>query len=316
MNQLSGLKQFTTIVADTGDVNQIRKYQPMDATTNPSLILNTINIPEYQDLVSEAIQYGKKKSSIRKQQVIHASDRILVNIGMEILKYIPGYISSEVDARLSFNTDLCILKAQNIVKLYEELGIERSRILIKLAATWQCIQAARELQKYNIKCNLTLLFSFAQSKACAEANVFLVSPFVGRIYDWYHDKNLIHNYDAKNDPGVLSVKKIYKYYKKYNYSTIIMGASFRNIEQILELSGCDRLTISPNLLEQLKNNSSLVSRNLFFSDSILPKPTSLNESEFLWEHNENQMAVEKLSDGIRQFSRDQEKLEIILNSKF
>ncbi|QCI27075.1 transaldolase [Buchnera aphidicola] len=316
MNQLNELKKITTIVADTGDVNEIKKYEPIDATTNPSLILQTMNISAYHNLIIDAVNYGKKIGNFIKDKITHASDKILVNIGKEILKYIPGKVSSEIDSRLSFNTELCILKAKKIINMYEDLGISRSRILIKLASTWECIQAAKELQKDDIHCNLTLLFSFAQAKACAESNVFLISPFVGRIYDWYYQNKLIKNYNSSTDPGVVSLKKIYKYYKQYGYKTIIMGASFRNIEQILELSGCDYLTISPIFLKQLKNNVGKVIRKLI-PETIIKKPKYiLNESEFRWEHNQDRMAVEKLSEGIRQFSNDQEKLEKILYSFF
>ncbi|WP_343182581.1 transaldolase [Buchnera aphidicola] len=317
MNQLIGLQKFTKIVADSGDVYQIKKYKPLDATTNPSLILKTMSLPEYKKLIENAVSYGKKKSYLKKEQLIHASDKILVNIGKEILNYIPGKVSTEVDARLSFDKFASIKKAKKIINMYEEDGIHRSKILIKLAATWECIQAAKELLKENINCNLTLLFSFAQAIACAEANVFLISPFVGRIYDWYFEKNLIHVYNVNNDPGVLSVKKIYQYYKKYNYNTIIMGASFRNVDQILALAGCDYLTISPDLLNKLSNTVGFVERKLFPLEKPISKPKSvLHESEFRWLHNQDKMAVEKLSDGIRQFSVDQEKIEEILNPLF
>ncbi|CAL4042112.1 Transaldolase A [Buchnera aphidicola (Takecallis arundicolens)] len=316
MNQLHALQKFTTIVADSGNVHEIMQYKPTDATTNPSLILKTIFIPQYKHLISDAINYGKKNGSSEKDKISQASDKILVNIGSEILKYIPGRVSSEIDARISFNTKLCIFKAKKIINMYEVLGIPRSKILIKLAATWECIQAAKELEKDDIKCNLTLLFSFAQAKACAEAGVFLISPFVGRIYDWYFDNNFIKKYHPSNDPGVLSVKKIYRYYKKYNYTTIIMGASFRNVDQILELAGCDYLTISPVLLEKLQRNSDPVVRKLVIGDTATRSTSIITESNFRWEHNQDQMAVEKLSDGIRQFSSDQDKLEKILHSMF
>lgn len=316
MNQLNELKKITTIVADTGDVNEIKKYEPIDATTNPSLILQTMNIPEYHNLIIDSVNYGKKIGNSIRDKITHASDKILVNIGKEILKYIPGKVSSEIDSRLSFNTELCILKAKKIINMYEDLGISRSRILIKLASTWECIQAAKELEKDNIHCNLTLLFSFAQAKACAESNVFLISPFVGRIYDWYYQNKLIKNYNSSTDPGVISLKKIYKYYKQYGYNTIIMGASFRNIEQILELSGCDYLTIAPIFLKKLKNNVGKIIRKLVPGITIKKPKSILSESEFRWEHNQDRMAVEKLSEGIRKFSEDQEKLEKILYSFF
>ncbi|CAL4318470.1 Transaldolase A [Buchnera aphidicola (Pterocallis alni)] len=315
MNQLIGLKQFTKIVADSGNFYEINKYKPEDATTNPSLILQNINIPEYQCLIDDAIVYSKKLGGDRNTKIIHASDKLIVNIGNKILQYIPGMISTEIDARLSFNTDLCILKANKIINMYEELGIDRSRVLIKLASTWECIQAAKQLKKDNINCNLTLLFSFAQAKACAEAGIFLISPFVGRIYDWYCKNGLLKNYHVSSDPGVLAVQKIYKYYKKYGYNTIIMGASFRNTKQILALSGCDCLTIAPIFLEKLKNTNAIVERKLNLPNKSINTATALDIYEFNLEHNQDRMAVEKLSEGIRQFSDDQEKLEIILNDK-
>ncbi|ANZ22333.1 transaldolase [Buchnera aphidicola (Diuraphis noxia)] len=315
MNQLNALKQFTTIVADTSDIKSICKYQPDDATTNPSLILQAINLKNNQHFVDQAIKYGKMKGGLYKDQIINASDKILVDLGVEILKYIPGYISSEVDARLSFSKEKCILRAKKIIYLYEQQGVTRNRVLIKLAATWESIKAAEELQKENILCNLTLLFSFAQARACAEANVFLISPFVGRIYDWYVAQNLISKSSIEKDPGVMSVCKIYEYYKKHNYKTIIMGASFRNIQQILYLSGCDRLTISPILLDQLQSNTQKLERKLIPHNTFLTPPQPLSEEEFRWEHNQDAMAVEKLSEGIRNFGRDQLLLEKILSKK-
>lgn len=315
MNQLNALKKFTTVVADTGDIKSICKYKPQDATTNPSLILQTMSLNINQNFIIQAVQYAKKKGGLYEEQIINASDKILVDLGVEILKYIPGYISSEVDARLSFSKEKCILKARKIIDLYEEQGIMRNRVLIKLAATWECIKAAEELKKENILCNLTLLFSFAQARACAESNVFLISPFVGRIYDWYVSRNLIDNFSKDKDPGVISVCKIYDYYKKHNYKTIIMGASFRNIQQILYLSGCDRLTISPNLLKELESNTEKLERNLVPDSVFLTPPKALSEEEFRWEHNQDPMAVEKLSEGIRNFARDQLLLEKILAKK-
>ncbi|MCW5197000.1 transaldolase [Buchnera aphidicola] len=314
MNQLSQLKQFTTVVADTGNINMICKYKPYDATTNPSLILKIIHLPDYKKLIIDAIIYAKKKGGSKKNKIINASDKVLVNIGIEILKHIPGKVSSELDARLSFNKDACIEKAYKIITMYEEEGISRSRILIKLASTWECVQAAKELKKDNINCNLTLLFSLAQAKICADSEVFLISPFVGRIYDWYYEHQYIKTYNVDHDPGVLSLKKIYDYYKKYNYKTIIMGASFRNIQQIIALSGCDCLTISPNLLEELQQLNTNIIRNLIPSTQILEKPNILGEFDFRWQHNQDVMAVEKLSSGINQFSHDQQQLENILNT--
>ncbi|MBZ2279055.1 transaldolase, partial [Buchnera aphidicola] len=243
MNQLEQLKQFTIIVADTSDIESIHEYKPEDATTNPALILKAVKLKKNQYFIDQALEYAKKKGGLYENKIINACDKILVDIGVEILKYIPGYISSEVDARLSFSTEKSILKAKKLIRMYEEMGISRKRILIKLAATWECIKALEELKKDNIFCNLTLIFSFAQARACAESGAFLISPFVGRIYDWYLSQGLKPSDLYAEDPGVLSVRQIYHYYKKHSYKTIIMGASFRNTHQIVQLSGCDRLTI-------------------------------------------------------------------------
>ncbi|QIQ41146.1 MAG: transaldolase [Buchnera aphidicola (Aphis urticata)] len=313
MNQLELLRKFTTIVADTSDIDSICKYKPEDATTNPSLILTAVNLNKNQKFLHRAVEYAKKKGGSKQEKLINATDKILVDLGIEILKYIPGYISSEVDARLSFNQDHCILKANKIIKMYEDQGISRKRVLIKLAATWECIKAAEELKKDNIFCNLTLLFSFAQARACAEAKIFLISPFVGRIYDWYVTQNLISNFSYNKDPGVISVRKIYNFYKKHNYKTIIMGASFRNIQQILLLSGCDRLTIAPVLLKELESNSTVFDRKLIPPTTFVNPPTPLSEEEFRWAHNQDEMAVQKLSEGIRNFGKDQMLLEAIIS---
>ncbi|QCI25323.1 transaldolase [Buchnera aphidicola (Sitobion avenae)] len=315
MNQLNALKQFSIIVADTSDIESICKYKPEDATTNPSLILQAVSSSINQYFVDQAVEYAKKKGGLYKEKIINASDKILVDLGIEILKKIPGYVSSEVDARLSFSTEECILKARKLIHLYEEEGISRNRVLIKLAATWECIKAAEELKKDNILCNLTLLFSLAQARACAESNVFLISPFVGRIYDWYVSQNLLSKSFIGKDPGVISVCKIYEYYKKYDYKTIIMGASFRNIEQILYLSGCDRLTISPVLLKELESNTRKIERHLNPPSVISVAPLPLSEEEFRWEHNQDPMAVQKLSEGIRNFGKDQLSLEKIFSKK-
>lgn len=315
MNQLNVLKKFSNIVADTSDIESIIKYKPEDATTNPSLILQAVNSDINQILIEKAVQYAKKKGGLYQDKIINASDKILVDLGVKILKKIPGYISSEVDARLSFNTEQCIIKAHKLINLYEESGVSRNRVLIKLASTWECIKAAEELMKDNILCNLTLLFSFAQARACAEAKVFLISPFVGRIYDWYVSQNLLSKSFTGKDPGVLSVYKIYQYYKQHNYKTIIMAASFRNIQQILYLSGCDKLTISPILLKQLELYSGKIERKLTFSNIVMSPPNLLSEDEFRWEHNQDAMAVQKLSEGIRNFGKDQMDLEKILSKK-
>lgn len=262
MNQLEALKQFTTVVADSGDIESIRNYHPEDATTNPSLILKASGLEGYKHLMDDAIEYAKKQGGSKETQIINASDKVAINLGMEILKSIPGRVSTEVDARLSFDRGMCVTKAEKLIRMYEEHGIDRSRVLIKLASTWEGIRAAEELEKNGIQCNLTLLFSFAQARACAEAGVFLISPFVGRIYDWYNSRKPMDPYVADEDPGVKSVRRIYDYYKKHRYSTIIMGASFRKVEQIIALAGCDRLTLSPNLLEELQNSDAPLERKL------------------------------------------------------
>ncbi|ERH63711.1 MULTISPECIES: transaldolase [Pantoea] len=315
MNQLDALKQFTTVVADSGDIESIRHYHPEDATTNPSLILKAAGLDAYKHLIDDAIEYAKKQGGSKETQIINASDKVAINLGMEILKSVPGRVSTEVDARLSFDRGMCVTKAEKLVRLYEENGIDRSRILIKLASTWEGIKAAEELEKNGINCNLTLLFSFAQARACAEAGVFLISPFVGRIYDWYNTRKPLDPYVVDEDPGVKSVRRIYDYYKKHRYNTVIMGASFRKVEQIVALAGCDRLTISPNLLEELANSEAPVERKLEPSTEGFHQPAPLSEAEFRWEHNQDAMAVEKLSDGIRQFAVDQQKLEDVLAAR-
>ncbi|CAL4318756.1 Transaldolase A [Buchnera aphidicola (Thelaxes suberi)] len=314
MNQLEYLKKNSIVVADTGDIKFIKKYKPQDATTNPSLILKAVESGFYNNLLEKSILYAKKVGGNRLLQLNNASKKLSVLIGMEILKYIPGRISTEINASFSFNYESSFNESKELINLYEEEGVDRSRILIKLAATWQCINAARALKKENINCNLTLLFSFAQAKACAEAGVFLISPFVGRILDWYKSKNLLSFYSIDTDPGVLSVKKIFDYYKTNNYKTIVMAASFRTADQVLALSGCDYLTISPNILKILQSRSenivsSINNKHILNKNSCINK---LSESDFLLEHNQDAMAVEKLSEGIRQFILDQKNLEKIL----
>ena len=313
-NILAQLKSFTTIVADTGDIEAIKRYPPEDATTNPSLILKASQIPEYGFLIENAIEWAKTQSQNIEQQIEDAGDKLAVNIGVEILKLVPGRISTEVDARLSFDKQGSIDKAHKLINLYQEAGIDKSRILIKLASTWEGICAAKELEQAGINCNLTLLFSFAQARACAEAGVYLISPFVGRILDWYK-KETGQNYTAKNDPGVVSVTEIYNYYKQYGYSTVVMGASFRNIGEIIELAGCDRLTIGPALLEELANTDLEISQKLIPTTTTQSAPTPLTESQFRWAFNEDPMAVDKLAEGIRNFAIDQGKLEVMLKSK-
>lgn len=315
MNQLDGIKQFTTVVADSGDIESIRHYQPQDATTNPSLLLKAAGLDHYSHLIDDALEWGKKRGKTQEQQVAEACDKLAVNFGAEILKSIPGRVSTEVDARLSFDKQKSIEKALHLVDLYQQQGIEKSRILIKLASTWEGIRAAEALEKEGINCNLTLLFSFAQARACAEAGVYLISPFVGRIYDWYQARSPMDPYVVDEDPGVKSVRNIYDYYKQHRYETIVMGASFRRTEQILALTGCDRLTISPDLLKQLQEKEEPVIRKLVPSSQTFHRPTPMSEAEFRWEHNQDAMAVEKLSDGIRQFAVDQRKLEDLLAAK-
>lgn len=308
-DKLSSLRKITTVVADTGDIAAMKLYKPQDATTNPSLILNAAQLPEYRKLIDDAISWAKSQSSDRAQQIVDASDKLAVNIGLEILKLIPGRISTEVDARLSYDTQASIVKAKRLIKLYNDAGISNDRILIKLASTWQGICAAAQLEKEGINCNLTLLFSFAQARACAEAGVFLISPFVGRILDWYKANGDKKEFAPHEDPGVVSVTSIYEYYKQHGYKTVVMGASFRNSGEILELAGCDRLTIAPALLKELSESQGEVERKLVYSGAVKDRPAPLNEAQFYWEHNQDPMAVDKLADGIRKFAIDQEKLE-------
>ena len=277
-------------------------------------MLKASEIPEYAALIEDAINWAKSQSQDKAQQIIDAGDKLAVNIGLEVLKIVPGRISTEVDARLSFDTDASIAKARKLIRLYNEAGISNDRILIKLASTWEGIRAAEVLEKEGIQCNLTLLFSFAQARACAEAGAFLISPFVGRILDWYKAK---HNrdYTPSEDPGVVSVTAIYDYYKQHDYQTVVMGASFRNTGEILELAGCDRLTIGPALLEELSKTEGAVVRKLNYTGERLPKPTPMTEAEFRWELNQDAMAVEKLGEGIRMFAVDQGKLETMLASR-
>ena len=315
-NQLDSLRELTVVVADTGDIDAIRQYKPEDATTNPSLILSAAALPQYASLIDEAIAYGKQQSQDKAQQLIDAEDKLAVNIGLEILKLVPGRVSTEVDARLSYDTDATVLKARKLIALYEAAGINKNRILIKIAATWQGIRAAEILEKEGINCNLTLLFSEAQARACAEAGVYLISPFVGRILDWYKANSDKKEYAPAEDPGVISVTKIYNYYKQYCYKTVVMGASFRNVGEIIELAGCDRLTIAPPLLKILHETPNAVERKLDFQGEVQAKPQPLTEAEFYWQHNSDAMAVEKMADGIRKFAIDQGKLEDMLLSKW
>ncbi|MGR5359575.1 transaldolase [Vibrio mediterranei] len=313
-NKLEQLRKLTTVVADTGDIEAIRKYQPEDATTNPSLILKAAQIADYAPLIDQAIEYAKTQSNDKAQQVQDTCDMLAVNIGKEILKTIPGRISTEVDARLSYDTEGSVAKARQLIKMYNDAGIANDRILIKLASTWEGIRAAEVLEKEGINCNLTLLFSFAQARACAEAGVYLISPFVGRIMDWYKAKEG-RDFEASEDPGVISVSSIYNYYKDHGYNTVVMGASFRNIGEILELAGCDRLTIAPQLLAELEAAEGEVVEKLVDTKGSKERPAAMTHAEFLWDHNQDPMAVEKLAEGIRNFAVDQGKLEAMIEAK-
>ncbi|WP_373099549.1 MULTISPECIES: transaldolase [Pasteurellaceae] len=314
--QLDALRGMTVVVADTGDIDAIKQYQPQDATTNPSLILSASALPQYAALIDEAIAYAKTQSQDRAQQLIDAEDKLAVNIGLEILKIVPGRVSTEVDARLSYDTEATVAKARKLIKLYNDAGIANERILIKIASTWQGIRAAEILEQEGINCNLTLLFSQAQARACAEAGVYLISPFVGRILDWYKAHGEKKDYAPAEDPGVISVTNIYNYYKQHGYQTVVMGASFRNVGEITELAGCDRLTIAPPLLKALQENQTALARKLTFNGQVQAKPQPLSESEFYWQHNSDSMAVDKLAEGIRKFAADQEKLEAMLAARF
>lgn len=313
-NQLAALREITTVVADTGDIEAIRKYEPVDATTNPSLLLKASEMPQYKSLIDDSVAWAKSQSNDKDQQLEDASDKLAVSIGKEIVGIVPGRISTEVDARLSFDTQASIKKAKKLIDLYDQVGVSKDRVLIKLASTWEGIRAAEVLEKEGINCNLTLLFSFAQARACAEAGVFLISPFVGRILDWYKASTGKDSYPADQDPGVVSVTNIYQYYKEHGYKTVVMGASFRNIGEIVELAGCDRLTISPNLLEELSNTSGGLETKLKDTGATKTPGAKMTESEFRWEHNQDPMATEKLAEGIRNFAKDQDKLEIMLKS--
>ncbi|MEZ8086451.1 transaldolase [Vibrio sp. 1S139] len=313
-NKLEQLRKLTTVVADTGDIEAISKYTPEDATTNPSLILKAAQIAEYAPLIDASIEYAKAQSGDKAQQVQDTCDMLNVNIGKEILKVVPGRISTEVDARLSYDMEGSVAKARQLIKMYNDAGITNDRILIKLASTWEGIRAAEILEKEGINCNLTLLFSFAQARACAEAGVFLISPFVGRIMDWYKAKEG-RDFEASEDPGVISVSDIYNYYKDHGYKTVVMGASFRNIGEILELAGCDRLTIAPQLLADLEAAEGEVVEKLIDSNGTKERSAAMTHAEFLWDHNQDAMAVEKLAEGIRNFAVDQGKLEDMIAAK-
>lgn len=311
MNLLEQLKTMTKVVADTGDFDSVIAYKPIDATTNPSLIYNATLDPKYAPLMEDAIRYARNASADKNVQVDKAMDKLAVNFGLKMLDVVPGRVSTEVDARLSFDTDGSVKKGRELIGLYEENGISRERILIKVASTWEGIRAAEILEKERIHCNLTLLFSMAQAVRCAEAHVTLISPFVGRILDWYKKDRGVSDIPAPVDPGVKSVQEIYNYYKKHGYDTIIMGASFRNMGEIIELAGCDALTISPNLLKELQSAKGELVRKLHPNNaSGFDIPTFyIDEKTFRWMMNEDAMATEKLAEGIRKFTEDILKLE-------
>lgn len=311
---LEQLKSMTTIVADTGDIDAIRARKPVDATTNPSLLYKAVSLPQYVPLISDAVTWAKSKSGNPDQQIVDAADKLAVNVGIEVLKSIPGRISTEVDARLSFDKDGSLSKARKLIKLYNEAGIPNERVLIKMASTWEGIRAAEVLEGEGINCNLTLLFGFGQARACAEAGAFLISPFVGRILDWHKTKHG-REFAAEEDPGVQSVRKVYAFYKDHGFKTIVMGASFRNVGEIIALAGCDRLTIAPNLLEELDAMQGDLPRKLNGSTCAMTPPSRMTEAQFRFDLNEDQMATEKLSDGIRGFVVDQLKLEKVLSEK-
>ncbi len=311
MNYLEQLKKYTKVVADTGDFASIAAYKPADATTNPSLIYAASQDPKYSGLIDEAIAYAKSLACDKKDLLHCAMDRLAVNFGLKILEIVPGRVSTEVDARLSFDTEATIRKAHELIDLYEKAGISRERILIKIASTWEGINAAEQLEKEGIHCNLTLLFSMVQAVRCAEAKVTLISPFVGRILDWHKKDRGVASIPAPEDPGVQSVTAIYHYYKKFGYNTTVMGASFRNMDEITELAGCDALTISPALLQQLESTQGELPIKLKPIDSAKMdiSPVEMNEKIFRWLMNEDAMATEKLAEGIRKFTEDLIKLE-------
>ncbi len=315
MNKLEQLRKMTTIVCDTGEINEIKQYRPTDATTNPSLILKAAEMSAYRSLIEEAVKFGKTKSNVREKQLEEALNKAYVNFGKEILTIVPGRVSTEVDARLSFDIEGSIAKAKALISLYEASGINRNRVLIKLASTWEGAQAAKILEKEGIHCNMTLLFSLPQAIACAQAGATLISPFVGRILDWYKKAEGKSSYPPAEDPGVQSVTEIYNYYKKLEIPTVVMGASFRNAEEILELAGCDLLTIAPALLKELEAAEGEVPRKLDpkKAKALDIKSTALDEKTFRFLLCENAMATEKLHEGIRNFAKDIRKLEEYLS---
>ncbi|WP_395946635.1 transaldolase [Caedibacter taeniospiralis] len=314
MNKLEQLKQMTKVVADTGDFGQIEQYQPVHATTNPSLLLNAAKMPEYDYVIDKALAKSAHLSG--KVRVEETMLDMAVSFGVEILKVIPGRVSTEVDARLSFGTVATISYAKRLIARYKEAGVDKSRVLIKVASTWEGIKAAEALEQEGINCNLTLMFSLAQAIACAQANVFLISPFVGRITDWYMKEQGSSNFpDVSEDNGVLSVKEIYQYYKRYGYHTIVMGASFRHVGQVEALAGCDALTIAPNLLQKLQADGKTLTRQLVEVERAKMPDRKMTEADFRWAMNESPMATEKLAEGIRKFAIDTVKLEKLIEYK-
>lgn len=317
-NKLESLKKMTTVVADTGDINSIKQYQPTDATTNPSLIFKAATEQEeYFNLVEDAMEYGKSQADNFDEQKLHIIDKLMVNFGKEILQIVPGRVSTEVDARLSFDMQGSVDKAHKLIKLYEDAGIKKERILIKLASTWEGIKAAEILEKEGIHCNMTLMFSMPQAVAAAEVGATLISPFVGRIFDWYKKHDNVESYPPHDDPGVKSVTQIYHYYKKFDIKTVIMGASFRNVDEVLELAGSDLLTIAPKYLEELQKADGEVEQKLKLEDAKASNIEKLNynESQFRFALNDDAMAIEKLAEGIRKFSADLIKLEKFIFEK-
>jgi len=314
MNKLQQLKSMTTVVADTGDLEAIKQYQPQDATTNPSLVLKAAQMPMYEPLIAEAKQWAATQGGDYQVQMHNTCDYLAVAIGKEILSAVPGRISTEVDSRLSFDTEATVARALKIIELYAQQGVSKDRVLIKIAATWEGIQAGKQLEEQGINCNLTLLFSFAQAAACAEAGVYLISPFVGRIMDWHKADMKVDGFAPAEDPGVISVANIFDYYKQHEYNTVVMGASFRNTEEIEQLAGCDRLTISPGLMQDLADDTDDLVQQLDARWVVNAQPKLiLNQADFRWMHNEDAMATEKLAEGIRNFTRDQETLEALLS---
>ncbi|PRP83711.1 hypothetical protein PROFUN_03866 [Planoprotostelium fungivorum] len=308
-NTLEQFKQLTTVVADTGDFNEFKEYKPQDATTNPSLLLSASALPAYKNLFDDAIGYAKKKGGSIEEQISSAALKLGVNFGVEILKIVPGRVSTEIEAKFSFDTEACIQKGKEIIALYKGAGIDKERVLIKIASTWEGIRAAEQLEKEGIHCNLTLLFSLAQAVACAEAGVTLISPFVGRITDWYKSKEKKDSYPIESDPGVVSVRTIYNYYKSHGYKTLVMGASFRTKEQVLALGGCDLLTVSPKLLGEIAKLNDKPEKYLDPAKTTQVPKIDASEKNFRWLMNEDEMATEKLSEGIRKFNADAGKLE-------